>query len=74
MTYLVTIVENWWCPFHHDKKSEYADAAIDQSYWHIYEVERAKLHPDDRDNAIWNDDLDKPGDKEEIATQSAKQQ
>lgn len=56
MAYLVMIVENWWCPFHHDKKPEYAEAAIDQSYWHIYELERNKLHPDDRDNPMWNDE------------------
>lgn len=53
--YLVMIVENWWCPFHHDQKAEYASAAIDQSYWHINAAERDKLHPEDRDNPIWND-------------------
>lgn len=58
MTYLVMIVENWWCPFHHDKKSEYAEAAIDQSYWHIYEIERDKLQSEDRDNPIWNDEVE----------------
>lgn len=57
--YLVMIVENWWCPFHHDKKAEYTPGAIDQSYWHIHDVEREKLHPDDRDNPVWND----PGEK-----------
>ena len=25
MSYLVQIVENWWCPFEHDKKAEYKD-------------------------------------------------
>lgn len=58
MTYLVMIVENWWCPFHHNKKQEYKEAAIDQSYWHIYDQERDKLHPDDRDNPIWNDNVE----------------
>lgn len=32
--YLVKIVENCWCPFYHDKKYEYRDGTIDQSYWH----------------------------------------
>ncbi len=54
MAYLVQIVENWWCPFEHDKKAHYKDAAIDKSYWHIYENEQSRLHPDDRDNPIWN--------------------
>jgi len=65
MTYLVRIVENWWCPFHHDKKTEYSESAIDQSYWHIFEVERSKLHPDDRDNMIWNNETDKPEKQDE---------
>ncbi|MGB5964678.1 MAG: hypothetical protein WBF77_13690 [Sulfurimonadaceae bacterium] len=55
MAYLVQIVENWWCPFEHDKKAEYRDAALDKSYWHIYERERSRLHPDDRENPIWNE-------------------
>lgn len=55
MAYLVMVVENWWCPFKHSQKHEYAVAAIDQSYWHLHEVEVAKLHPDDSNNAIWND-------------------
>ena len=55
--YLVMIVENWWCPFHHDKKHDYVESAIDQSYWHIHDEERAKLHPDDRDNPVWNDEI-----------------
>ena len=56
MAYLVQIVENWWCPFEHDKKAEYKDVAIDKSYWHIYEKERSMLHPDDRENPIWNEE------------------
>ncbi len=53
--YLVMIVENWWCPFTHDRKPEYAAAAIDKSYWHLQAQERERLHPDDRDNPIWNE-------------------
>lgn len=58
--YLVKIVENWWCPFGHDKKSDYSEGAIDQSYWHIFPAEYAALHPEDRDNIIWNDLASKP--------------
>lgn len=57
--YLVMIVENWWCPFTHDKKSEYVDAAIDKSYWHIHADELHKLNPEDRDNPVWNEDAQK---------------
>lgn len=57
MAYLVMIVENWWCPFNHSQKKNYAEAAIDQSYWHIHDKERAKLHPDDKENGIWNDEV-----------------
>jgi hypothetical protein len=53
--YLVMIVENWWCPFAHNKKQEYAEAAIDKSYWHLHAQERERLHPDDCDNPIWNE-------------------
>jgi len=53
--YLVMIVENWWCPFAHDKKQEYAAGAIDKSYWHLHTQERERLHPDDRDNPIWSE-------------------
>lgn len=52
--YLVMIVENWWCPFAHDKKAEYSRGAIDRSFWHVYPEELKKLHPDDRGNTIWN--------------------
>ena len=54
-SYLVKVVENWWCPFRHDKKSNYANAAIDQSFWHI-SPEKAKLDKDDLENPIWNDE------------------
>lgn len=59
MAYLVRIVENWWCPFGHDKKEEYQGSSIDYSYWHIDENERSKLHEDDRENPIWNKDSSK---------------
>jgi len=59
IAYLVMIVENWWCPFHHDQKHEYAISAIDQSYWHIHAEECSKLHPEDRENPVWNDEAEK---------------
>ncbi len=55
-TYLVKAVENFWCPFFHERKETYADSAIDQSYWHIRPENREKLNPDDRDCPIWNED------------------
>ena len=57
--YLIRIVENWWCPFEHDKKETYRDSAIDKSYWHLHAIEREKLHPDDLNNSIWNEGADK---------------
>ena len=57
--YLVKLVENWWCPFTHEKKEGYANAKIDKSFWHIYAEDVVKLEPEDRDNPIWNDDFDK---------------
>lgn len=54
-TYLVQIVENWWCPFRHGKKAEYVDSAIDQSFWHVHPDEIVKLHVDDLENPIWNE-------------------
>ncbi|MGD8207362.1 MAG: hypothetical protein PVH47_04720 [Thiohalocapsa sp.] len=53
--YLVKVVENWWCPFHHERKPDYAEGAIDMSFWHACPGELPKLHPDDRDNPIWNE-------------------
>jgi len=53
--YLVKIVENWWCPFAHAKKDEYGEAAIDKSFWHVDPEETAKLHPDDKENPLWNE-------------------
>lgn len=55
LTYLVKIVENWWCPFEHDQKCEYEEGAIDKSYWHLHEQEKQRLHPDDRNNPLWRE-------------------
>ena len=52
--YLVKLVENWWCPFTHEKKESY-----NKSFWHIYPEDAIKLEPEDRDNEIWNDSNDK---------------
>jgi hypothetical protein len=60
MSYLVMIVENWWCPFDHAKKPDYAGSAIDKSYWHLHDTEKALLHPDDLSNPFWNEDVGKP--------------
>lgn len=60
IAYLTKVVENWWCPFDHDKKSEYQEGAIDKSYWHLHEREKGRLDPVDRDNPIWNEDVNKP--------------
>lgn len=54
--YLVKMVENFWCPFFHERKNTYSESAIDQSYWHIRPENVAQLHPEDRDCAIWNED------------------
>ena len=53
--YLVKVVEQWWCPFGHEKKYTYADAPIDKSFWHA-NGDAALLHPDDRENPSWNED------------------
>lgn len=53
--YLVKVVEQWWCPFGHDKKHIYADAPIDKSFWHA-NGDIGSLHPDDRENPSWNKD------------------
>lgn len=60
IVYLVMIVENWWCPFNHAQKSQYCISPIDKSFWHIHETEKLKLHPDDLNNPIWNDEADDP--------------
>lgn len=53
--YLVKVVENFWCPFAHSRKENYAIAAVDQSYWHLNPQDRAQLHFEDRENPIWNE-------------------
>ena len=62
LAYLVKLVENWWCPFAHGTKHTYADAPIDYSYWHVAETVK-ELHPDDRNNPIWNQDVAPSGDE-----------
>jgi len=57
--YMVKVVENWWCPFGHSRKNSYTDGAIDQSFWHIYPGDKAKLTDEDRDNPIFTVDSDK---------------
>ena len=54
LSYLVKIVENWWCPFYHNRVSVYKDSAVDKSYWHIDEDRLNKLHVDDKNNEIFN--------------------
>lgn len=57
-SYLVKVVENWWCPFQHDRKdAHYKSGAINQSFWHIYPEAVVKLHPKDYQNPIWNKDF-----------------
>ena len=58
--YQVKLAENWWCPFAHGTKHTYADAPIDYSYWHTLETVQ-DLHPDDRNNPVWNQDADLAG-------------
>lgn len=59
--YMVKVVENWWCPFNHSRKNTYTDGAIDKSFWHIYPEEIVKLNPEDRDNVIFNKDIEQAG-------------
>lgn len=56
-TYLVKAVENFWCPFFHERKETYSESAIDQSYWHIKDENRELLAPEDRDCPTWNEDF-----------------
>lgn len=56
--YMVKIVENWWCPFTHEKKEGYSNAKIDQSFWHIYPEDRVKLNKEDLENPIWNEEAE----------------
>lgn len=62
-TYLVKIVENWWCPFAHERKQNYTEAAIDKSFWHVDPQEMAKLHPDDKINPLWYEKEGKDSDE-----------
>ena len=62
-SYLVKVVENWWCPFAHSNKEGYKNGSIDKSFWHIYPDENAKLNDEDRVNPIFTDELDKELDK-----------
>lgn len=55
-TYLVKMVENFWCPFFHDRKEAYAESAVDKSFWHIVPENRDQLHPEDRECKIWNEE------------------
>lgn len=55
LSYLAKVVENWWCPFAHDKKVNYEGGSIDRSFWHLYPSEAIKLHPEDLTNPLWND-------------------
>ena len=52
---LTKAVENWWCPFGHAHKPNYAGSAIDYSFWHVSQ-DVAQLDAEDRDNPIWNRD------------------
>ncbi len=58
MAYLIRIVENWWCPFAHNKRDA-TDSFIDKSCWHIYPDRLQMLHPEDRENPLWNEDAEK---------------
>ena len=58
-SYLVKIVENWWCPFYHDKKSGYASSSIDKSFWHIDPKMKAKMNKDDVLCSIFDDEAPK---------------
>ena len=57
-TYLVKLVENWWCPFAHSRKNAgfYNVGSIDYSFWHVDPNEKVKLHEDDLNNPVWNQD------------------
>jgi len=57
LSYLTKATENWWCPFAHSKKSTYASARIDGSYWHSTD-NMNDLHPDDRSNPLWSVESD----------------
>ena len=52
-SYLVKVVEVWWCPFHHSKKESYVP--VSQSFWHVNPKNTAKMHSEDRDNPMFVD-------------------
>jgi len=52
--YLVKLVENFWCPFAHDKKSTYSEASLDESYWHQRPEDTKLLNKEDRNNPMWS--------------------
>jgi len=58
-SYLVKVVENWWCPFAHGEKENYKNGSIDKSFWHIYPEDAKKLDEEDVSNPIFTDEHDK---------------
>lgn len=58
-SYLVKVVENWWCPFAHSNKENYKNGSIDQSFWHIHPEDASKLEEEDKSNPIFTDEHDK---------------
>ena len=50
------------------KEKHYREAAIDQSFWHIYPEDIVKLEPEDRDNSIWNEGSEIPDGDESKST------
>jgi len=53
--YVVEIIENWWCPFNHEKKDSYYRGALDSSFWHIFPKYVVELASRDRENPIFSD-------------------
>ncbi len=53
-SYLVKVVEVWWCPFYHSNKDTYVP--IDKSFWHLDKKDTDKMHPDDRNNPMFEKD------------------
>ncbi len=53
--YVVEIIENWWCPFNHEKKDSYYRGALDSSFWHIFPKYVVELANRDRENPIFSD-------------------
>jgi hypothetical protein len=57
VSYLIRIIENWWCPFNHSKKHTYSMSAIDKSFWHSYPHLVTLLDDKDKNNVMWNEDV-----------------